>query len=110
MNVTFKENEVRPSGYTLQHGWNTSFYALRHWTFEGKKDGDWFIISTHHHEPPGPYPFRRQHQTCYFPVRGKFFAREFRVRQIGLNSGGYSDLYISAFEVYGKRRKASAFF
>ena len=28
--------QVIPNFYTIQHGWNTSFYALRHWLFEAQ--------------------------------------------------------------------------
>ena len=28
--------KVIPNFYTIQHGWNTSFYALRHWLFEAQ--------------------------------------------------------------------------
>ena len=33
---------------------------------------------------------------------GKFYTQELRVRQIGKNSGGYDDMYLCGFEVYGK--------
>ena len=57
---------------SLQNIYNMCIYivhVLRHWVFEGKtKSDEWFIISTHHQEAEGPFSFRRQHQTCYFPV------------------------------------------
>eukprot|EP00656_Telonema_subtile_P018692 TRINITY_DN20129_c0_g1_i2.p1 TRINITY_DN20129_c0_g1~~TRINITY_DN20129_c0_g1_i2.p1 ORF type:complete len:224 (+),score=43.91 TRINITY_DN20129_c0_g1_i2:136-807(+) len=106
MTIEFQTHAVMPNFYTIQHGWNTSFYALRFWVFEAQ-DMDtekWFVVSEHKEKPPGPYSFREAHQTASFPVRGKFFAKKLRIRQTGLNSGGFDDLYLSGFEVYGKRR------
>ena len=101
---------------------------------------EWYVVSEHGPEKhPGPFSFREAHQTASFPVpeavwlylrttksmvqvRGKFWSRRLRIRQVGLNSGGYvpyiyivgysvllvcirfDDLYLSAFEVYGKVR------
>merc|ERR1711934_69215 len=107
MTIIFNQHAVIPNFYTIQHGWNTSFYALRHWLFEAQnlKDNEWYVVSEHGPEKhPGPFSFREAHQTASFPVRGKFWSRRLRIRQVGLNSGGFDDLYLSAFEVYGKVR------
>jgi len=106
LTLRLKDHMVKPSMYTIRHGWHNSYYALRHWVFEAKPVGsdEWYIVSEHHEDgtQERPYSIVEGFTPCTFEVKGKFFADEVRVRQIGENSGGYEDMYICGFEVYGK--------
>merc|ERR1711907_874746 len=109
LTLTLAGHAVKPTMYTLRHGWHTSFYALRHWVLEAKevgKSGKWFVVSERNEEKEEtPISLKEMFGTCSYPVRGKFYAQELRIRQIGKNSGGYDDMYICGFEVYGKLRE-----
>merc|ERR1711977_123441 len=100
---------VKPTKYTLRHGWHTSFYAMRHWVLEAKEvnKDKWYIVSERKEDGSDthPYTLKDAFGSCSFQVRGKFYAQELRIRQVGKNSGGYDDMYICGFEVYGKLRE-----
>jgi len=100
---------LKPSLYTIRHGWHTSFFAIREWVLEAKPvDQDkWFVLSEHSEDGSETKPFtiREKFGTCSYPLRGKFYASEYRIRQTGKNSGGYDDLYLCGIELYGKLRE-----
>ena len=107
--LSFPNHAVKVNTYTLRHGWHTSFYALRSWVFEAKdiETNEWMKVTEHNEDgsEEHPYTLKEKFGTASYAVRGKFWAKEFRVRQIGKNSGGYDDLYICGIEVYGKLRE-----
>lgn len=109
MTLKFKTHAVKPNMYTLRHGWHTSFYALREWVLEAREvnKDKWYVMVEHKEDgsPEHPFTLKEKFGTCSYPIRGKFYAQEFRVRQTGKNSGGYDDMYICGIEVYGKLRE-----
>ena len=106
LTIKLSKHMVKPTMYTFRHGWQNSYYAMRHWVFEAKQVGtdDWFIVSEHHEDgsPEKPFSITDAFSPASFIVKGKFFADELRLRQIGENSGGYEDMYVCGFEIYGK--------
>lgn len=108
--LRFEKFAVKPTMYSFRHGWHNSYYAMRSWVFEAKQEGsgEWFVVREHKEDgQETPFSVKDAFSSVSFVVRGKFYASEVRIRQTTNNSGGYDDLYISGFEVYGKLKKGS---
>jgi len=107
--LRFDKFAVKPTMYSFRHGWHNSYYAMRSWVFEAKQEGseEWFVVREHKEDGiETPFSVKDAFSPVSFEVRGKFYASEVRIRQTANNSGGYDDLYISGFEVYGKLKKS----
>jgi len=68
LTITMKTHSVKPTMYAIRHGWQNSYYALRHWVFEAKEEGSnkWFVVSEHKEDAS----IKDGWDAVTFPVRG----------------------------------------
>ena len=93
---------IRPTHYTLRHGFGNEQFRLRHWKLQGGNDGvSWTDLRTHVNDQALPAAVFSTASWPLAPPDPRAAYRHFRVLQTGKNSSGTDYLVVCGFEVYG---------
>ncbi|KAK8798818.1 hypothetical protein WA158_007902 [Blastocystis sp. Blastoise] len=117
LELSFPHHAIRPTGYQLTNGGGKCIYiinisVLRHWIFEGKRDGDsqWTpiqevqddcFVRDIQEQQNDHYAFTSHYYRISSP--SEHFYTSIRIRNLSTNLSTHSilPLYINSFQIYG---------
>lgn len=91
--------KLRPTHYTLRHGYNYGSFMLRNWNFEASIDGTtWKVLKEHKDDVSLT---ATGFSTFTWPVEADDSYSHFRITTTGPNANGSNQLMVGGFELYG---------
>merc|ERR1712046_413392 len=99
MSVDLQDRIVFLEHYCLRGDIQTPF-KLRNWVLEGSCDGSQWTILREHENDHALTEARHSEAAWSVEHNGRGY-RHFRIRQTGLNSGGWEELSCGGIELYG---------
>jgi len=102
VDFTASRIKIKPTHYTLKHGYDIPDFFLRHWDFLGSKDGyNWVILCSHSNDTHLNGSGYATH-TWKITNNDNMHYTHFRIRITGKDSSDSFSLVCCGFELYGE--------